>query len=62
MTGTSFYRTPRISENIASIGYRRQGSNTFEPWNHRFYETDPDKGKLLELGASLSRCAYCPNT
>ncbi|KAJ3525361.1 hypothetical protein NMY22_g10610 [Coprinellus aureogranulatus] len=53
MTRTSFYRTPRILENIVSIGFRREGSDAFVPWNHRFYETDPKRVHLFCGGAHL---------
>ena len=51
MSRTSFYRTPRISKNIISISFRRDhgSEGAFEPWKHRFYEVDPEKGECLRI-------------
>jgi hypothetical protein len=49
MSRTSFYRTPVIKENLISISFRREaGGGAFEPWKHRFYEVDPEKGERLQ--------------
>ena len=48
MARTSFYRTPRINENLLSISYHRKASSMFESWKHRFYEVDPEKSQYRQ--------------